>query len=156
MNMRHIVITAKNSGVNLRVVDGGLKIDATQKPPDNLINLIRDHKADLIAYLTPSQNRQPTLASKAANATTSAVNDNPRLKVMLSVLVDLYREYQGNLAVIGKPLSDASVIRDVWKQRTMRRIGIYSDTFEALQDDLVARGLIRLENHRERVIPIVG
>jgi len=144
MNAREIINLAQQHGVQVSIEGDRLHLEAQQPPPPNLIDLLRNHKADLLAYLA-SQPKHPvyhTGAYVALNANQS------RALAGFNVLLE---RRQRTLVRGGYKPSQALVRVEDWHRAVMRRLELDRDQMRDLERSLVVLGMIKIDSHRYEV-----
>ncbi|MEC7120885.1 MAG: hypothetical protein VXW65_13430 [Pseudomonadota bacterium] len=144
MNAREILDLAQQHGVQVSIEGERLHLEAQRPPPPNLIDLLRNHKADLLAYLA-SQAKHPTHHTGAYIALTANQSR------ALAAIDALHQRAQQRLAKINKPLSDAEVCVSEWYSRVQRRLVLSLDEMRDLERSLINLGMIQIDTHRNYV-----
>ncbi len=144
MNAREIIDFAQQHGVQVSIDGDCLHLEAQQQPPTNLIDLLRKHKADLLAYLA-SQPKHPTHHTGAYVALTA---NQSRALAGFHVLL---QRRQQTLIKCGHNPSQALVRVEDWHKAVMRRLELNRDQMCDLERSLVLLGMIKIDNHRYEV-----
>ena len=144
MNAREILDFAQQHGVQVSIEGERLHLEAQQPPPPNLIDLLRNHKADLLAYLA-SQSKHPTHHTGAYISLTA---NQSRALAGFNVLLE---RRQQTLIKGGYKPSQALVRVEDWHRAVMRRLELNRDQMRDLERSLVALGMIEIDRHRYEV-----
>jgi len=144
MNAREILDLAQQHGVQVSIEGERLHLEAQQPPPANLINLLRNHKADLLAYLA-SQPKHPTHHTGAYVALTA---NQSRALAGFNVLLE---RRQQTLIKGGYKPSQALVRVEDWHRVVQTRLCLSHDEMRDLERSLVVLGMIKIDRHRNYV-----
>jgi oligoendopeptidase F len=146
MNAHDLLTLAQDHGVKVRANGEKLKVqfDESRPPPDKLIDLLRNHKADLLAYLA-SQSKHPTHHTGAYVALTA---NQSRALAAVGMLL---QRAQQRLTRQDKPISDAEVSVTEWHTKVMQRLELSRDQMRDLERSLVVLGMIKIDSHRNYV-----
>lgn len=146
MNAHDLLTLAHGYGVEVHANGEKLKVqfDENSPPPPNLIDLLRNHKADLLAYLA-SQPKHPTHHTGAYIALTA---NQSRALAGFNVLLE---RRQQTLINGGYKPSDALVTVEDWHRVVMQRLELSRDQMRDLERSLVVLGMIKLDSHRYEV-----
>ena len=144
MNAREILDLAQQHGVQVSIEGNHLHLEAQQPPPPNLIDLLRNHKADLLAYLA-SQPKHPVHHTGAYVALTA---NQSRALAGFNLLLE---RRQRTLVRGGYKPSQALVRVEDWHRAVMRRLELDRDQMRDLERSLVVLGMIEIDSHRYEV-----
>ena len=146
MNAHDLLTLAQGYGVQVCANGEKLKVqfDESRPPPDKLIDLLRNHKADLLAYLA-SQSKHP------AHHTGAYVSLTANQSRALAAIGMLLQRAQQRLSDIDKPLSDAEVSVKEWNSRVMQRLQLDRDQMRDLERSLINLGMIEIDSRRNYV-----
>jgi oligoendopeptidase F len=146
MNAHDLLTLAHGYGVEVSTNGEKLKVqfDESRPPPDKLIDLLRNHKADLLAYLA-SQSKHPTHHTGAYVALTA---NQSRALAAVGMLL---QRAQQRLTRQDKPISDAEVSVTEWHTKVMQRLELSRDQMRDLERSLVVLGMIKIDSHRNYV-----
>ncbi|MFZ3193496.1 MAG: hypothetical protein WA154_09860 [Moraxellaceae bacterium] len=144
MNAREILDLAQQHGVQVSIEGNHLHLEAQQPPPPNLIDLLRNHKADLLTYLA-SQPKHPVHHTGAYVALTA---NQSRALAGFNVLLE---RRQRTLVRGGYKPSQALVRVEDWHRAVMRRLELDRDQMRDLERSLVVLGMIEIDSHRYEV-----
>ena len=144
MNAREILDLAQQHGVQVSIEGERLHLEAQQPPPPNLIDLLRNHKADLLAYLA-SQSKHPTHHTGAYISLTA---NQSRALAGFNVLLE---RRQQTLINGGYKPSQALVRVEDWHRVVMQRLELNRDQMRDLERSLIVLGMIEIDSHRYEV-----
>ena len=146
MNAHDILTLAHGYGVEVYTNGEKLKVqfDESRPPPPNLIDLLRNHKADLLAYLA-SQSKHPTHHTGAYISLTA---NQSRALAGFNVLLE---RRQQTLINGGYKPSQALVRVEDWHRVVMQRLELNRDQMRDLEHSLIVLGMIKLDSHRYEV-----
>lgn len=153
MNAHDLLTLAHGYGVEVHANGEKLKVqfDENSPPPPNLIDLLRNHKADLLAYLAGQ--RLPMPPSNQHTGATPLTSDQSRALNGFHALLERRRQ---TLIRGGYPPSEALVSVDAWYKAIMTRLQIGRDAMRDIERSLVLAGLIKIDRNRNHVEPSDG
>ena len=146
MKAHDLLTLAQGYGVEVCANGEALKVkfDESRPPPPTLINLLRNHKADLLAYLA-SQTKHP---AHHTGAYVSLTANQSRALAGFNVLLE---RRQQTLIKGGYKPSQALVRVEDWHRVVMQRLELDRDQMRDLERSLVVLGMIKLDSHRYEV-----
>jgi len=144
MNAREIIDLAQQHGVQVSIEGNHLHLEALQPPPPNLIDLLRSHKTDLLAYLAS----QPTYPVHHTGVYATLTTTQSRALAGFHVLL---QRRQQTLIKGGYNPSQALVRVEDWHKAVMQRLELNRDQMCDLERSLVLLGMIKIDNHRYEV-----
>ena len=146
MNAHDLLTLARGYHVEVRASGEKLKVqfDESRPPPEKLIDLLRSHKKDLLAYLA-SQSTHPT------HHTGAYISLTANQSRALAAIGMLLQRAQQRLSDIDKPLSDAEVSVKEWNSRVMQRLQLDRDQMRDLEHSLIDLGMIEIDSRRNYV-----
>ena len=159
MNAYDILTLAERNGVQVSLTDNGLHLEATNPPPPELIDLLRKHKADLLAYLagqsTPRPASNHTAIQQPQHITGAYPLTSDQSRAMNGLWALLERR-QKTLIKGGYPPDQALVGVSDWYKVIMNRLHIGRDAMRDIEHSLIMAGLIKIDRHRNYVEPSDG
>ncbi len=145
MNALQLIELATAHGLQIIPAGDRLKLRAPAPPPPELVNLLRHHKADLLAHL----HAHP--ASTQANDHDHELPELARLTInhrraWRAVGAMLERQLQ-RLHASGTPFDAAGVgvFVEQWRDKVATRLGLHTSEVRELQRDLQAAGLVTVK-----------
>lgn len=144
MNAREILDLAQQHGVQVSIEGNHLHLEALQPPPPNLIDLLRSHKTDLLAYLAS----QPTYPVHHTGVYATLTTTQSRALAAVGMLL---QRAQQRLTRQDKPISDAEVSVTEWHTKVMQRLELSRDQMRDLERGLINLGMIKIDSHRNYV-----
>jgi len=144
MNAREIIDLAQQHGVQVSIEGNHLHLEALQPPPPNLIDLLRSHKPDLLAYLAS----QPTYPVHHTGVYATLTTTQSRAVAAVGMLL---QRAQQRLTRQDKPISDAEVSVTEWHTKVMQRLELSRDQMRDLERGLINLGMIKIDSHRNYV-----
>ena len=160
MNAYDILKVAQQHGMTLQA-DGDLLVfeyPENQPPPPDLIDLLRNHKADLLAYLAGQSTPRPAsnhTAIQQPQHITGYPLTSDQSRAMNGLWALLERR-QKTLIKGGYPPDQALVGVSDWYKVIMNRLHIGRDAMRDIEHSLIMAGLIKIDRHRNYVEPSDG
>lgn len=146
MKAHDLLTVAQDYGVEVSTDGENLKVrfDESRPPPANLIDLLRNHKADLLAYLA-SQPKHPVHHTGAYVALTA---NQSRAIAGLNMLLE---RRQQTLIKGGYKPSHTLVRLEDWHRVVQNRLCLNHDQMRGLEHSLIVLGMIKIDRHRYEV-----
>ena len=163
MNAAELLELAAVHGLQITPNGDRLKLKAPAPPPQELVDLIRAHRAELLDYLHHHAAPVPSVASNNPNyerfVVTSNSPETPTEPAALDQLSFMHRrcyraliglqERQGQrLAKQGRKPAEANVFLSRWHNLILNRLDLSFTELQQIQADLQQAGLIQLDRLR--------
>lgn len=141
MNADEVLKLAEQHGLRLQPQGDSLAIEYPESspPPSGLFDLLRQHKAELLALLT-----KPQPVQYAANDTGAHVLTTNQARALTAVRMSLERKRE-ILARRGYPVSNARLKVSDWHKRVMNRLQVNHDDMRNIERALIDCGLIKID-----------
>jgi hypothetical protein len=152
MNALDILELAQRHGVQVQAREGQLLLEADQQPPLEIINLLKQHKPDLLAYLTAGQ--APLIEPlDHANDEPTPLTAWERLKQRAIGAYDyLLRLSVSNLVANGYSDRDAMVYRQDWRSSIKRAMHLSDEQIDRLERELIQDGVLAYSGARTYLV----
>jgi len=142
MNALDILELAQRHGVQVRAREGQLLLEADQQPPLEIINLLKQHKPDLLAHF--SAGHAPMIEPlDHANDSPPPLTPWEQLKQRAYSAYDYQlRQSTTNLLARGYSSRDAMVYRQDWRDSIQRVMHLSDNQVDRLERELIQEGLL--------------
>jgi hypothetical protein len=148
MNALDIIVLVEQQGAQIKIHSDGLEVVNGHSLPPEIVNLLKQHKQDLLAYLSAGDaliiepiehaNDKPVLSPKMHRASNG-----------LDYLMNQKRQ---NLRKNGYPESNAMVSREEWRTVLMRVLNINWQDMDTLEDDMYHVGALDYQQGRIYIV----
>jgi hypothetical protein len=136
MNTQDILKLAQRHGVQIHAKDGQLLLQADAPPPPEFIDILKQHKPDLLTYFSSQDEPQNQPFQHQNDGLTT------RQQRAINGLKHLTSVKQQNLIKNGYLPDNAKVKRTEWREAVMRTLFIQWWVMDELEDELWRMGAI--------------
>ena len=151
MNAAELLELAAAHGLQITPNGDRLKMRAPAPPPPELVDLIRQHRAELLDYLHHHAAPVPSVASNSHDAPTEPAALD-QLSFMhrrcYRALIGLQERQGKRLAKQGRKPAEANVFLSRWHNLILNRLDLSFTELQQIQADLQQAGLIQLDRLR--------
>lgn len=151
MNAAELLELAAVHGLQITPNGDRLKLKAPAPPPPELVDLIRQHRAELLDYLHHHAAPVPSEASNSPDAPTepAALDHLSHLhRRCYRALIGLQERQGQRLAKQGRKPAEANVFLSRWHGLILNRLDLSFTELQQIQADLQQAGLIQLDRLR--------
>lgn len=152
MNAADLLQLAAAHGCTIRREGEGLALDYTQgRPPAELVDLLRQHRAELLDYLHHHAAPVPSEASNSPETPTepAALDSLTHLhRRCYRALLALTQQQRDTLSRGGYDPAGANVFLSRWHRVILNRLDLSFTELQQIQADLQQAGLIQLDRLR--------
>lgn len=142
-----LIRLAKENGLQLAAEHGRLKLKGSHQPPAELIDLLRQHKRGLLAYLT---------GNAISGSVTRSANDQDEPDGLMLLPVNHRRAYrallmmrkrqQETLVSGGYAAGRPAILLKEWRRRVQTRLDLDTQQLARIEADLIQAGLIVVQH----------
>ena len=151
MNAAELLELAAVHGLQITPNGDRLKLKAPAPPPPELVDLIRQHRAELLDYLHHHAAPVPSEASNSPETPTepAALDSLTHLhRRCYRALIGLQERQGQRLAKQGRKPAEANVFLSRWHGLILNRLDLSFTELQQIQADLQQAGLIQLDRLR--------
>ena len=125
MNAQLLIENARAAGLSFEIVGADLFVETTRDPPPELLAELRQHKAELIAFLTPQHGGTPSPLAPAVDA-----SDLEERLGMVEVGAGVPRRWAEGYAALSSMPAPNGFSPERW-QRIVDAAGVFLDRWAA-------------------------
>lgn len=143
MMAQDILKLAHQHGVLIQVKDGQLFLEADSEPPIELINLLKQHKPDLLAHLSAGDAPMIEPLEHANDEPTPWERSKQRA---MGAYEYQLKQATSNLLKNGYSVVNAKVLKSEWRTSIQRVMHLSYEQTDRLQRELIQDGLLAYDN----------